>query len=261
MGIMNAITIKNLSFSFGEKPILKDINLDLEQGKFIAVLGKNGSGKTTLLKLIAGLLKYSNGEIFLNDNELRSLSLRKRANYIAYLAQTHRSVFPFLVKDVVLTGRVANIRFTPSHEDRTLAQTAMEKAGILNLQDRYYTELSGGEQQLVLIARVLAQNPKVLLLDEPTSYLDFTNQSHILKLLKEFTYDGMTVISVLHDPNAAFLFGDRFVFLRNGKIIPPPSFDITENKDFLEYIYDVPLEMIKDRNKSFVLPQTINNDY
>ncbi len=257
MGIINAISIKNLSFSYGEKPILQDINLNFEQGKFIAVLGKNGSGKTTLLKLISGLIKYNKGEIFIGNNELISMSLRKRASFIAYLAQNHRSVFPFIVKDVVLTGRVANIRFTPSQNDKACAQTAMEKTGILHLQNRYYTELSGGEQQLVLIARVMAQNPKVLLLDEPTSYLDFTNQSYILKLLKDFTYEGMTVITVLHDPNIAFLYGDKFVFLKNGKIIYPPSTDMIDNKEFLESIYEVPLEMIQDSNRSFVFPQIV----
>ncbi|MFN8207938.1 MAG: ATP-binding cassette domain-containing protein [Bacteroidales bacterium] len=131
----------------------------------------------------------------------------------------------------------------------------MEKAGILHLRKRRYTELSGGEQQLVMIARVLAQNPQILLLDEPTTHLDFCNQSHLLELLKKLTHQGLTVVAVLHDPNLAFLFGDDFLFASEGKIVRTDNKVNAWDLEFLKSIYNGKIRTIPYNGRAFLIPE------
>lgn len=213
------IETSGLSFAYHGKTVLKDCSVQIPENQFTVVLGRNGSGKSTLLRLMAGLLPMQNGSVRIGDTDLKKLNARQRAGLIGFLPQKHKAVFPFKVEEVVLTGRAAHVSMVPSDKDRSIRDEAIEMLGIGHLKHRIYSELSGGEQQLVMIARALAQQPKILLLDEPVSHLDFNQQIRLLRLLKKLSLHGISVITVLHDPNMAFFYGDYFVFLHNQQSI------------------------------------------
>jgi iron complex transport system ATP-binding protein len=212
------IEVKDLSFRYARgKDVLSDTGCSIATGKFTVIMGRNGSGKSTLLRLIGGLLPYHTGSIKIRGTELKKLKPGQRARQIGFLAQQHRAVFPFKVSEVVLTGRASYINYLPGKEDRDEATRAMELTGISGLRDRIYSELSGGEQQLVMIARMLAQKPGILLMDEPVSHLDYNNQVHILKMIRKLVEKGVPVVAVLHDPNMALLFADVFIFVHDSR--------------------------------------------
>jgi iron complex transport system ATP-binding protein len=251
----NSIRVSNLSFSYSSfRPVLENVNIEIESGKLTFILGQNGSGKSTFLKILAGLLPFQHGNIKISGKESASLSYSERAKLTGFLSQSHKAVFPFSVSDVVLTGRAGYFNFTPKETDADAAGLAMEKAGILHLQNRNYAELSGGEQQLVMIARLLAQNPKILFLDEPTTFLDFSNQSHLIRLLKKLVEDGLTIISVIHDPNLAFLFGDDFLFVKDKKVIRACENSGARDIEFLKTIYHGNIEAIPHNGKTLLIP-------
>lgn len=252
---MTAIEIKNLSFSYGDRPILENITVNIDSGKFTVILGKNGCGKSTLFKVITGIETYAKGAVIVSGDDISGLSSRARAKKIGYLSQHHRPVFPFSVMDVVLTGRTSHVALTPKKEDRRIAEEAIERIGIGSLKDRAFTELSGGEQQMAMIARVLAQGPEIVLLDEPTSHLDIFNQAKILKLVRELANSGLTVAAVLHDPNSAFVFGDEFVFMREGRILALPPDRKPWDADFLRQVYDAKLTTIEYGKRALVVPE------
>jgi iron complex transport system ATP-binding protein len=253
-----AIIVKDLSFGYGVNTILHHLDFRIPPGKFTAVLGKNGSGKSTLLRLIAGFIKPKSGSIEVFGTDVNRLTIAERAKQIGFLPQSHYPVFPFTVEEVVLTGRAAYIFSTPTNKDREKAENAIRRVGIEDLRKRPYTELSGGERQLVLIARVLAQEPKIMLLDEPLSSLDLSNQAKMLNLLKGLVASGLTVVAVLHDPNVAFRYGDHFVFLKNGAIREPEEMNGVLNSQVLTDVYGVKIEMVPFRNRFLVVSDPEN---
>lgn len=248
------IDINHLTFSYGDRIVLDDICLNIAPDKFTAILGKNGSGKSTLFKVITGIEHFKKGTVSILDEDISKLSTRQRAKRVGYLPQQHKPVFPFSVMDVVLTGRASHVALIPRAEDREKAEDAIDRVGIRHLIDRPLTELSGGEQQLVLIARVLAQDPKVMLLDEPTSHLDIFNQARILKLARDLVKSGLSVVAVLHDPNSAFIFCDAFVFIRDGKIQNLAPSQKPWDKTFLKQVYDADLNTIPYGDRALVVP-------
>ena len=255
MGQVNkAISVNNLSFAYNGSHVLNEVNTDIEAGKLTFILGKNGGGKSTFLRILAGLLPYQTGVVHIWGNDNSKLSYTERAKIIGFLNQQHKAVFPFTVEEVVLTGRAGYITFIPKESDKQAAYNAIEKIGITHLRNRIYTELSGGEQQLVMIARVLAQNPKILLLDEPTSHLDFSNQSHLLALLKKLANEGLTIVAVLHDPNLAFLYGDDFLFVKDKQVIRSADNIDAWNTDFLRTIYHYNIEAIPYNGRALLVP-------
>jgi iron complex transport system ATP-binding protein len=247
-----AVVIQGLSYAYQDAPVLQDINLDIAEGRFTVILGKNGSGKSTLLKLIAGMLKPQKGTIAMMGRDVGTLSMGERAKLVGYLPQFHQPVFPFTVEEVVLTGRASYVFSIPSRMDREKAQEAIANVGIGELRSRSYTELSGGERQLVMIARVLAQEPRIILLDEPISHLDLANQARFLKLVQGLVKSGLTILAVLHDPNTAFLHGDEFVFLKDGFTQKPINTDQVWDPSFLSQIYGVRIEVSRVGNRVFV---------
>ncbi len=255
MGQINkAITVKNLSFAYNGSHVLDNVNAFIEEGKLSFILGKNGSGKSTFLRILAGLLPYEMGDVHIFGNDTLKLSYAKRATIVGFLNQHHKAIFPFSVEDVVLTGRAGYVNFIPKKSDKQAASVAIEKIGISHLRNRVYTELSGGEQQLVMIARVLAQNPKVLLLDEPTTHLDLCNQSRVLELLRTLSNDGLTIVAVLHDPNLAFLYGDDFLFVKDKQLIRSEPSVNAWDVNFLKTIYHGNLEAISHNGRALVIP-------
>lgn len=220
--------------------------------KFQRVINEN---KPKIVKVYYMGMPYQQGKIQLMGQDIKKCSLSQRAKLIGFLAQKHRPVFPFSVEDVVLTGRASYINLTPGKKDQEHTLSALESVGIIHLKDRAYTELSGGEQQLVMIARVLAQTPKVILLDEPTTHLDFCNQARVLKLLKDLVKKGMTIVAVLHDPNIAFLYGDAFVFLKDRRIVRPEDGINPWDSAFLKSIYQSNLQSVPYLDRALIVPE------
>lgn len=258
---MKAIEIRDLNFSYGKSYILKDVNLEFKTGMHTCILGRNGSGKSTFLRIMAGLLSPQSGSISILGNNAATLSFAERSKLVGFLTQQHKSIFPFLVEDVVLTGRAGYVKYIPQKDDKTAACEALQRVGIMHLSKRIYTELSGGEQQLVMIARVLAQQPKILLLDEPTTHLDLGNQSHLLSLLRKFVSEGITIISILHDPNLAFLFCDEFVFIHNNSIIPAASLTVPWDKEFLKTIYQGNIQTVPYNDRMLLIPSVEDTSF
>ncbi|MFZ2445350.1 MAG: ABC transporter ATP-binding protein [Syntrophobacteraceae bacterium] len=251
-----AVRLDRVSFSYKSSEVLTDVSLEIAEESFTVLLGRNGSGKSTLLKVIAGLLKPTRGAVAVMERSIADLSLTDRARMLGYLPQFHRPVFPFSAEDVVLTGRASYVRFTPGEKDRAKAVAALERVGVADLRHRPFTELSGGEQQMVMIARVLAQEPKIVLLDEPTAHLDLANQTRILRFLKGLAGSGYTIIAVLHDPNTAFLYGDGFIFLKNGQIEELAAGKKPWEPGILGNVYGLELDMLPHKGRAFVIPRT-----
>ena len=201
------LAIHHLACGYAGHPVLSGINLALGAGEILALLGPNGVGKTTLFKTLLGFLPSLGGEILLNGRPMAAWPRAELARQVAYVPQAHTPPFPFQVRDVVVMGRTAHMGMfaAPSTRDFTLADEALAELGLQDFSARIYTELSGGEQQLVLIARALAQRPSLLLLDEPTANLDFGNQIRVLGQVIRLARRGLGVIMTTHAPDHAFL--------------------------------------------------------
>jgi iron complex transport system ATP-binding protein len=240
------ICVRAASVRYGRREVLQNVTLDVHRGEVLSVLGPNGCGKTTLLRCIAGAVAPSGGSVRVGGDEVLSLDPPARARRIGFLFQDHMPSFPFAVRDVVLMGRAPHLGFFgfPGANDRALAGKALERVGILDLSDRPYTQLSGGERQLVLLARILVQNPEVILLDEPTAHLDVRNQVLTLQMVRALARDGMTMIMTTHDPNHALWLGGRAALLRHGRIVAvgPASEVMTEAA--LSATYDVDVKVL-----------------
>lgn len=249
-----ALTVTNLNYAYGSSPVLKDVSFSAPEGGLTVILGRNGCGKSTLFKVIAGINPLQRGSIHVAGQDIGTLSGGTRAGLIGYLPQFHQTIFPFTVEDVVLTGRAAYVFSTPSGLDREMARLALHTVGIEQLAKRPYTELSGGERQMVMIARVLAQAPRVILLDEPASHLDLANQQRLLRILRQIAAGGVTVVAVLHDPNMAFLNADKVVFLKQGQIAVPPDESQPWDTEFIRDIYGVSTTVLKYNDKAFIVP-------
>ncbi len=236
------IQVDNLSFSYPDRRVLKDISFTLEEGKVLSILGPNGVGKTTLLKILSGL----------NRNFTGSVSSIKE---IAYVPQIFSSTVNYTVFNMVLMGRASHVSLfsSPGKEDREKACSALEKAGIEDISGRNFSDISGGEKQLVIIARALASGADVLLLDEPTSDLDLKNQGQVLKLIKELSGKyRFSVIFSTHDPSHALAVSDQVLFLgKNGKSLSGPTEDVLISGNVSDY-YSTSVEIVEiKRNNKF----------
>jgi iron complex transport system ATP-binding protein len=255
---MLEITDIHFRHSGSEQEILKGVSFRVESGSVTALLGPNGSGKTTLFKCIAGLWHHNSGRIVLNGADIGALSTERRAKSLAVVPQEHDPPFPYSVLDATLMGRASHVSLfsSPTKEDYRKTREAMETVGIDHLAERPYTRISGGERQLVLIARALAQEAPLLLLDEPTSHLDFRNQVMILKKIRDIVKQGqLTALLTLHDPNHAALFSDRIVMLNAGKVIAdgPPNEIISQES--LKALYGVDVDIISHDGSSLICPR------
>lgn len=235
----NIISVKDLYFNYDYNDVIKGVSLDINKGKLHALFGPNGSGKTTLLKCITGLLKYKKGSIKINDKEIKNLSPRQLSKYISYVPQDHKISFPFTVKEVVLMGRTPHLGgvLGPSNKDIKYANEAIEVIGIKNIVNKRYTELSGGQRQLVLLARAVAQDTSVMILDEPTSALDFKNQINVWNILKSLKKYNKTVIACTHDPNHVAWFCDSAVVINDGYIVKSGDIDNVMTDEVLNLLY------------------------
>lgn len=213
--------MKNLSFSYEERPVLRDISFRVEQGEFLSILGPNGVGKGTLFRCVLGLLSGYTGQVLVDGVDARQFSIRESARHIAYIPQSSHPIFNYRVFDIVLMGATSAVSVlrAPGREHTERCHWALEKVGISHLADRCYHRLSGGEQQLVMIARALVQNAPILMLDEPTANLDFGNQLRVLEQVRSLAREGYTVIQTTHHPEQSYLFSDRILALQNGRVL------------------------------------------
>ena len=244
------IKVSNLNAFYGKHQVLKDISFTAENGKLICVLGPNGVGKSTLFQCILGLNEQHDGEIEIDNKNVKNLGVRQRARLISYIPQSHSPVFSYNVKDIVLMSTESTIKGfgNPGKLQEKMADEAMEKVGVSYLADRKYTQISGGERQLVMIARALAQQAKTIIMDEPTSNLDYGNQIRIMSRIKELTREGYTIIQSSHQPDQAFLYADEILVLNEGKVLIKgyPKDVLTRN--VIQKIYGVDVE-IKSLNE------------
>jgi iron complex transport system ATP-binding protein len=240
------LELQNLCCGYGKRTVLRDLSLSLGEGELLCLLGPNGVGKTTLFKTILGLLPAHGGDIRLDGELARSWSRRDFASRVGYVPQAHTPPFPFLVEQVVAMGRTAHLGnfAAPRRKDRDIAAAALATLGIAHLADISYTEISGGERQLVLIARALTQQPRILIMDEPTSNLDYGNQLKVMAHIRRIVGEcGTSVILTTHYPNHALLYGTRALVLdrANTYRIGAPAEVITE--EYLRQTYDVEAEI------------------
>ena len=217
-----AIDVHGLSFAYGKRRVLRNIGFTIMPGEFVGVLGANGSGKTSLLNCLTGVLKGDRGKVLVCGKDVSTISSIELARMVAVVPQESPMNFAFTVEEVVLMGRYSHIdRFSLEEErDLEVADKAMRATGIFMLRERPVTDLSGGERQRVVIARALTQEPKVLLLDEPTSHLDIRHQLEVLGLIRKLNEARkLTVLAVFHDLNLAARFCDRVILLKDGNIM------------------------------------------
>jgi len=239
---------RGLSIGYSDRLVGRDLDVALETGEVLALLGPNGSGKTTLLKTLLGLLAPKAGDVQLDGRTLNNYSSRDRARLIAYVPQSHQATFAFTVETVVLMGRIAhgNLFSRPTAADRAVAARSLERFGIAHLRERPYTMISGGERQLALLARALAQEPQFIVLDEPTASLDFGNQGKVMREIRSLAASGHGVLFTTHDPNHAMRAADRAYLLRDGARVAEGAVGAVLNREQLMMLYDTPVEKITD---------------
>lgn len=252
---MSGIEAIELCFSYGNTIIIRQATFELQDGEILSILGPNGCGKTTLLKCINMLLKPE-GKVLVDNIDLRTLNARDLAMLMGYVPQMHSPGFPYKVIDVVVSGRTPRLGFSvPSEKDYEIARNALNRVGVSHLADKFYTQLSGGELKLVLIARALVQEPKVLLLDEPTSHLDFKNRIIVLKILREIADDGIAVIMSEHDPNLASLISDNVLLMRSkGDIIGYGNPKEILTPDNIVKVYGLNIEVFERGGSRYIFP-------
>lgn len=222
-----SVEVRGLSFAYGERPVLRDVSFTAHTGELLSILGPNGVGKSTLFRCVLGLLRGYTGEILVDGQDARSLSVREKARRIAYIPQSSSPAFNYSVEDIVLMGTTSGVGVfsTPRREDQARRDWALEKIGISHLAKRCFHHISGGERQLALIARALVQRSPILMLDEPTASLDFGNQILVLSQARALAREGYTVIQTTHNPEQSFMFSDRILALQGGGVMSegPPG--------------------------------------
>lgn len=222
---MSLIQLQDLTIGYRGQIIAEKLNLSFQSQEVTCLLGANGCGKTTLLKTILGVLPKISGEIFINQKPQQKWQRSELSKYLGYVPQAHNHVFPFTVEAVVLMGRTAHLDWysSPKAEDKVIAHECIQQLGIEHLTHKPYTQLSGGQQQLVLIARALAQNPSFLIMDEPTASLDFGNQMRVLEQIEKLKAQGLSILMTTHQPEHAMQIADRIILLDHGNIIADGS--------------------------------------
>ena len=242
--------IEDLHFSYGDHQVLKGVSYEAELGQFISVLGPNGVGKSTLFRCMLGLLEPTGGSVTIDGQNIAEMTAAELSRHVAYIPQSHNPVFNFSVFDMVLMGTTAQLsRFaSPGKQQEHLAEAALERMGIAHLRNRGCGNISGGERQLVLIARAIAQQAKILVMDEPSANLDFGNKLRVMKTVKSLTDDGYTVIQSTHDPVQAYLYSDKILALYGGKVLAWGTPQETISNSLISTLYGVDVEVCSMRD-------------
>jgi len=214
------LRVERLAFGYPGRVVGSDVSFSLEAGRVLCLLGPNGSGKTTLFRTLLRLLEPHAGSVAVDGASIADWPRRQLARVFGYVPQAQLGTFPFSARDVVLMGRTAHVGLfaSPSARDQEQAMAALQTLGIVHLADRPYTEMSGGERQMTLVARALAQEPSILVMDEPTASLDFGNQVRVLAHVQALARQGLAIILSTHDPDQAFLCADQVALLHEGRL-------------------------------------------
>jgi iron complex transport system ATP-binding protein len=253
------LSIENICVAYGKRPVLQDINFGVQRGEVLALIGPNGAGKTTLLRTINGTLHPTSGRVLVNGQDITHLAEAQRARLMAVVPQARQMPEAFTVWETVLLGRTPYLgwlgRATPS--DREMVETALVRTETLELSERRIGQLSGGEQQRVLLARALAQDTPLLLLDEPTTHLDLHHQADLLNLALDLAHTHqLAVVMALHDLNHASLYADRVALLEQGRLLAlgSPADVLTAAR--LSQVYRMPLHVVThpDYGVPLILP-------
>jgi iron complex transport system ATP-binding protein len=256
-GAPSAISLDGLFFSYGPAlpDALRNVSLEIPAQAVTAILGPNGSGKTTLLHLLLGLLAPRSGRVMLGDRPHDAYTRRELSRLVGLVPQSEHVPFDLSVIEYVLLGRAPYLGLLelPQERDRHIALQALEAAGVAALSERTVPSLSGGERQLTTVARALAQEPRILLLDEPTSHLDLKNTRRVLRVLRALCDDGRTVVFTTHDPNAAASLADHVVLLKEGRVLAAGPTEQVFNSRYLTETYDVEVEVIRANGRLWVL--------
>ncbi len=240
------IRVEGVSFSYGQNEVLHDVCLTFNRGEVVSVLGPNGSGKTTLLKVLLGILSPARGRILFEGVPIGVLGAKRFAQRVAYVPQLHQRSFSYSVMDVVLMGRMPHKGFFSRFDrhDRQIAEAMLDKMGIFSLKDKPYTEISGGERQLTLIARALAQGADTFIMDEPITGLDYGNQIRLLEQIVLLAEEGNTFIKSTHFPDHALWVSDRVVLMKDGAVAGDGTAEEEITTDSLGRLYNIPVRVM-----------------
>lgn len=247
------LSVQGLDFKYPSHKVLSDVSFSLEKGECLAILGTNGTGKSTLLKCINRILKPQKGTVIIDKDDVEKINQVKLAQKIGYVSQTSQS-FRTTVFDTVLIGRKPYIKWDVTENDLDIVNRAIEMLELEEYSLRYIDELSGGEFQKVLIARALAQEPDILMFDEPTSSLDLKNQIEVINIIKKVVKSkNISAVVTIHDLNLALRFADKFILLKDGKIFSAGGIEVMTSEN-IQYVYSVPVRVGKFDNVPIIVP-------
>ena len=241
------ISVQSLSKFYGDRCVLNELSFDVKKGECFGIIGPNGSGKSTLLKMISGILASSNGTVSLNKISIKKWSQKSLAKKMAVLSQNPLPPYPITVFETVMMGRYPHLGLfqREGKKDFEIVEKVLEQTGMLHLKGAMLDTLSGGERQRVAIAKAMVQEPEILLLDEPTTYLDIGYQVSVLNIVKKWQQEaGLTIFMVLHDLNLASQYCDRLLLLKEGRAMKLGSSKEVLNKENIQHVYDTDPEII-----------------
>ena len=257
-----SIEVEHLSFSYGTHAVLRDISFCAGEGELLSVLGPNGVGKSTLFRCMLAQLQPESGRCCIGGTDVRQMTVRELARQIAYIPQSHSPVFNYTVHDMVLMGTTTQMgSFScPRQAQIDAADAAIDRLGIGFLKDRGYRNISGGERQLVLIARAMAQQARILIMDEPSSSLDFGNRIRVMQTLRSLVADGYTVIQSTHDPDQAYRYSDNILALHEGRALDwgPPQKILRDDLMSRLYGLDITVCNLQEDSVRVCIPKDIN---
>lgn len=255
------LSVNHLSFSYPQRQVLRDINFTISEGRLVSLLGPNGTGKSTLFRCILNLLAGFDGKVFINGVDTGQISLPQLAKLIAYIPQMHYPAFNYSVLDMVLMGTSAHLSAfaVPGVKELEQAHASLSLLGVGELAERNYMQISGGEQQLVLIARAISQDSRLLIMDEPTASLDFGNQVRVMKCIKSLVAKGYTILQATHNPNQAFAYSDQIIAMQGGTIIADGTPQEVVNAELINELYGIKarVESLEKGRIRFCLPVEI----
>ncbi len=241
----------NLSFHYHNgRLIFHSVSFNVGKGEVLSILGPNGSGKSTLLNCLANLYKPITGEILLNGQPMSKMGLRDVACMVGYVPQIHMPTYAFTVREFAVMGRTPYIGAfaTPSRDDYRIADEALERIGVAHLRDKPYTEISGGERQQVTLARVIAQQPQLVLLDEPTAHLDYGNQHRVIQMIRQLAEEGYALIMTTHNPEHAIILDGKVAILNRKGVLSIGQAAETLNAETLSDLYELSIKTIYDED-------------
>lgn len=247
------IRIHDIEFSYNGTPALSGVTGSIAKGDFVALVGPNGSGKSTLIKCINGILKIRKGTVLIDEQTLPSIRPETLARHMGYVPQNEPRNLPLTVFDTVLLGRKPYINWKPAANDLEVTAQVIKALHLENLSMKDVSKLSGGQQQTVFIARALAQEPDVLLLDEPTANLDLRHQIEVMELLKKLSEKGLTVIIAIHDINIAARYAGSLMMLKEGRIFAQGGKEIV-NQENIERLYGIKVHILQNGNHIYIVP-------